>query len=342
MAGYPRRTLAVRSTGHTYDYICIKPASPKKATLVFLHGFPAIADGWNRQIGYFASLGYGIIAPDLLGFGGTSKPHAVLEYCSWVIAEDMFALLDHEKLELAHGIGHDAGAYVLSRLYNYSPRRWSSLTFIAVPYSPPGIHFDMDIMKQITENLIGFEKFGYVRFLAADGSHKLIEEHLDSFLSIAFNADVNVRADNFYPPGKLEAWLRANQTDDKLVLNAEEKQAWLEAFREGDWQAATNGYRLMTQNLNENDEKADLAASKMATKIEVPVLVIDAQPDKATVPGSMEKAIRPYIGETGQVTFKTVKSQGHFPHIVSSGEVNQAIHTLLESVDTQHKIQDVA
>lgn len=137
MSTFPRKTFTVTSTGHTYDYIRIEATSPTKSTIAFFHGFPAIAYGWRHQIKYLADQGHGIIAPDLLGFGGTSKPDSATEYRSRVLVEDVMALLDYEKVDKFHGVGHDAGSYLLSRLYNYHPARWLSLTFIAVPYGTP-------------------------------------------------------------------------------------------------------------------------------------------------------------------------------------------------------------
>ena len=77
------------------------------------------------------------------------------------------AVLDHEEIDSFHGVGHDAGTYLLSRLYNYHPTRLLSQTFIATPYNPPTSHFDLEAVNQWTKKLIGFEKFAYIRFLAS-------------------------------------------------------------------------------------------------------------------------------------------------------------------------------
>ncbi|KAJ5278711.1 hypothetical protein N7478_004083 [Penicillium angulare] len=335
MPSFPRKTLAVGSAGHTYDYICIKPTvtTPSKSAIVFFHGFPAIADIWSRQIKYFADLGHTVIAPDLLGFGGSSKPHAVEEYTSWTAVEDIVGILDAEGLEKVHGVGHDAGAYFLSRLYNYHPGRLYSLTFLSVPYSAPGVHYDLDAISAILEKFIGFDKLGYMRFLASSDSPRLIGDHLESFLSIAYHEDMDVRSEHFYPPGKLQAWLKADRVDHSLVLHDEDKENLIGSFRKGDWVAATNGYRLMAENLNEEREKADIADGKLATTIKVPVLGIDSQADKTSLSGSMQKGVSQFLDDESLGTFVTVPSQGHYPHVVSAVEVNGAIKSLVESID---------
>jgi soluble epoxide hydrolase / lipid-phosphate phosphatase len=178
MSDFPRKLFTVASTGHKYDYIRISASAADKPTIAFLHGFPAVAFGWRHQITYFAEQGYGIVAPDMLGFGGSSCPEEPTEYRSKMLVEDMMALLDHEGIDTYHGVGHDAGSYVLARLYNYHPKRLRSVTFISVPYGAPGVRFSIDAMNAWTKTAIGFEKFAYMQFLASDNSHDLIEQHV--------------------------------------------------------------------------------------------------------------------------------------------------------------------
>jgi pimeloyl-ACP methyl ester carboxylesterase len=59
------------SNGVTYSYISQKPSNSSKPTILFLHGFPDSVYGWESQIDYFTKQGYGFIAPELLGYGGT-------------------------------------------------------------------------------------------------------------------------------------------------------------------------------------------------------------------------------------------------------------------------------
>ena len=343
---FPRKTFTVAATGHTYEYIRIAATSPSKSTIAFFHGFPAVASGWRHQIKYFADQGYGIFAPDLLGFGGSSRPASALEYRSRLVVADLIAILDHEKIMNFHVVGHDAGSYVVSRLYNYHPSRLLSLTFISVPYSPPAAHFDLTTINQMTKKLIGFEKFAYCEFLASDRSPELIEQHvslpfpsislshantlqLESFLSLAYHADATIKADNFYPPGAMEAWLQSNRNDGpaNLLLSPTEAADWLASFRASGLRGATRGYQLMTDNLNEAHEKADLAAGKLTTKIRgIPVLAVDATPDKASLPGFMEGAFK---GVVDSYALRVVARQGHYPHVVSREEVNRWIGELV-------------
>ena len=114
----------------------------------------------------------------MLGYGGTSKPDAISEYKIRGMVEDIVAILDHENIEKVHGISHDFGSHFMSRLFNYYPHRLVSLTFIAVPYTPPSSHFDLDHVNLMTKKLIGVEKFGYMGFLSSDNAPEVIEDHV--------------------------------------------------------------------------------------------------------------------------------------------------------------------
>ena len=94
------------SRGFNYHYYFSPPVSDKP-TLLFLHGFPSTLQDWARQIRYFQPKGYGILAPDMLGAGGTSKPLDSKSFRMKLLAADVIELLDAEGLEKVVGIGHD-------------------------------------------------------------------------------------------------------------------------------------------------------------------------------------------------------------------------------------------
>lgn len=90
------------------------PAAEGKPTLLFLHGFPSTAYDWHKQIAYFQPLGYGIIAPDLLGAGGTAKPLDAQAFRMNAMARDVMDILAAEGVDKVIGISHD---------WSVSPRR---------------------------------------------------------------------------------------------------------------------------------------------------------------------------------------------------------------------------
>lgn len=111
---YPTSTFAT-SLSFTYSYIHIKPTT-QNTYILFLHGFPSSSYDWRHQIPYFQKKGYGIIAPDLLGYGGSSKPLDVGVYTGKGMAGDVYELLKSEGVvEGVFGVAHDW--YVKSSIY---------------------------------------------------------------------------------------------------------------------------------------------------------------------------------------------------------------------------------
>jgi soluble epoxide hydrolase / lipid-phosphate phosphatase len=176
------KTFKAPSSSTCYSYLHIPPSS-SNPTVLFLHGFPSSSYDWRHQIFHFSSLGYGVLVPDLLGYGATDKPHDPAAYKGKKMAAEVIDILDHEKLDKVHAVGHDFGSHLLSRVVNYFPSRLHSCTFIAVPYTAPGQPFDLDKLKEITEKALGFEKFGYMRFMNRDDSPAIIEAHVSELPS---------------------------------------------------------------------------------------------------------------------------------------------------------------
>jgi soluble epoxide hydrolase/lipid-phosphate phosphatase len=62
--------------------------------------------------------------------------------------------MDHETVGRVHGVGHDFGSHLLGRMANWYPDRLS-LSFLIVPYMPPGQVMDLDIVNRMTKESLG-------------------------------------------------------------------------------------------------------------------------------------------------------------------------------------------
>ena len=96
------------SRGFTYNYYFSPPKeSNGEVYLLFVHGFPFASFGWRNQIPYFQEKGYGIVAPDLLGYGRTSKSDDPNDFKASLIGKDLIDIIDCEKAEKVIAVGHD-------------------------------------------------------------------------------------------------------------------------------------------------------------------------------------------------------------------------------------------
>ena len=178
----PNKTLTLPS-GTTYAYIHHPPSSPSRTTLLFLHGFPSTSYEWRNQIPYFTARGYGILAPDLLGVGGSSKPTSPSSYIGVIMAADIISILDHEDIkDPIVGIGHDWGTFPLSRLAIYYPERFQKYVFVSVPFRPPGVMMDVHAINEATEKELGYPMCEYWLFFTEDGTGKLLGDHVSGSL----------------------------------------------------------------------------------------------------------------------------------------------------------------
>jgi soluble epoxide hydrolase/lipid-phosphate phosphatase len=110
--------------------------------LIFVHGWPGIAETWKLQIETFASLGFYVAAPDTRGYGYSSVSKIVSDYSLEVLVQDALALLSHLRREEAIWIGHDWGSGIVWALAAHHPEVCKAVVNLAVPYH--GIECGLD------------------------------------------------------------------------------------------------------------------------------------------------------------------------------------------------------
>lgn len=74
-----------------------------------LHGFPELAFSWRYQLPLLAQLGYRVWAPNLRGYGRTSRPPLVSDYTIDHLVADVVGLIDAAKPQSVLLVGHDWG-----------------------------------------------------------------------------------------------------------------------------------------------------------------------------------------------------------------------------------------
>ena len=109
--------------GHRVAYRC----AGRGPAIVLVHGITSTSATWERVMPYLATR-FTVIAPDLLGHGGSAKPsgdYSLGAYASGV--RDMMVTLGHER---ATFVGHSLGGGVVMQLAYQFPERCERLVLV--------------------------------------------------------------------------------------------------------------------------------------------------------------------------------------------------------------------
>jgi len=79
---------------------------------LFLHGFPEHSFSWRYQLPAIADLGYQAWAPNMRGYGNSSKPKGISSYNLDTLIEDVADIIEASGCKETVLIGHDWGAVV--------------------------------------------------------------------------------------------------------------------------------------------------------------------------------------------------------------------------------------
>ncbi|KAG8528160.1 uncharacterized protein KY384_007077 [Bacidia gigantensis] len=324
-------SVKLPSSGRVYRYAYYAPSpQANRPTILFLHGFPSSSFDWRRQFTYFALKGYGVLAPDLLGYGGTDKPSDPAAYAMKSMAADVVDLLDcisgaGKAVIVAHDlivlVNMDSGSVLQSRVWTYYPTRFEKYVFLDIGYFAPGLFLGEAGVIANKDTL------GYQIFFNEDRSGSVLDQHQDSIWSLLYTSNVPKYWPKYLsPPGAVEAFLNRNgrvptgsfvSIQDELVHNR------IFAVTNGGYNPSLNWYRSMYRNVNLADENT---IPKSAANITKPVLLVTAANDTVGTPAAAEAQTRPYAPDLNEHQVDS----GHFVMLERADEVNKAMSDFFE------------
>ncbi|MEO9601119.1 alpha/beta hydrolase [Parasphingorhabdus sp.] len=121
----------VRANGLDFE---VAMAGEGKKLALCLHGFPELHYSWRHQIPQLVEMGYKVWAPNLRGYGGSSKPAGIDAYRLNTLVQDVAALIDASGAEEVTLIAHDWGAIVAWHFAILKIRPLTKLVILNVPH----------------------------------------------------------------------------------------------------------------------------------------------------------------------------------------------------------------
>ncbi|KAL8729290.1 MAG: hypothetical protein Q9181_005051 [Wetmoreana brouardii] len=303
------------ANGTTYNYVFIEPKD-NKPFILFLHGFPSSSYDWRHQIHFFQKTGYGVIAPDLLGYGGTDKPSALEAYTLKVMSDEIAGILDHHHIKHVLAVGHDWYATPSRR-----SERIAVYVFLDVGYRAPNPKFDVDALNKMTEEQFGYPFLGYWHFFNAPDSAKIMTEELDTSVALIYPADPKVFRDHLCPlgatrefyekrmSGPLPAWISPSEIATyRSIFSAEN----------GGFRGGLNWYKAQMGQVNAADEK-NLPPER--NQIPSPALLVTCAKDYVAVAAMQEEWTRPFARDLEVESLDC----GHWVQLEKAREVNEIL-----------------
>ena len=186
----------------------------KGPAVLLLHGFPDSARLWRYQIPALVDSGYRVIAPDLRGFGRSSRPDSVDAYAIANVVGDVVALLDHLDVGSAHIVGHDWGAGVAWGMAMFVPDRTQTLTVLSVGH--PTSFGDRTNLYQLAASwyMLLFQFEGIAEEFLTQDDWGFVRRWLRN------EPDLDRYIQDLSRPGALTAalnWYRANAKPTRLI-----------------------------------------------------------------------------------------------------------------------------
>jgi len=246
--------------------------------VVFCHGFPDLAIGWQHQLPVVAAAGYHAIAADGRGYGGSSCPHDVDAYNMTELTGDLVAMLDALEIEQAIFVGHDWGGWVVWAMAVLHPERVAGVAAACTPYIP------FPSVAQHTELVKGEIERQYVSwFQIPDVAEAHMDQHVEQILrnTLRTSAPLSEIYEAAFADGKLNMnpfWNieRAPVVGEPLLSEAD-NQRYIEQYTRTGFRGGINWYRNIERN---RDEHPAIGVAPL----DIPCLMLTAELDPALRP----------------------------------------------------------
>lgn len=310
--------------GRTYHYLLGVPKGEQKGTIFLVHGWPDLSMGWRYQIPMFLEMGLRVVAPDLMGFGGTDGPDKLEDYGFKRVAFDLKELGRQLGVSRIFLGGHDWGGAVVHRTCNHCPEFVSHVFSVCTPYIAP--QRDQPYVSLEERVATVTPNFGYQIHLASGDVEKRVhtKPDLKRFLNGAYGG-VTPEGKSMFDIAKGVVFENLEATGQSPLMSEKEVDYYVEQYAKKGLGPTLNWYRMGPINWETDKEIEN-------PNIEVPSLFILAERD-AALPEWMSAKMENYMP---QFTRRAVNTS-HWALWERPDQVNQIIRDWLSPfVEQEH------
>jgi pimeloyl-ACP methyl ester carboxylesterase len=269
--------------------------------VLLLHGWPDDVRGWRRVIPHLNHNGFRWVAPWLRGFGPTifHSLDTIRDGSAVAFVQDAIDLTEHLGWAKFSIVGHDWGARIAYTLAALFPARVSTISALALSYSPGG-RFPTPTFEQSRH-------WWYQWFMTTDRGAEAVRADPKGFARQQWNT--------WSPPGWFD--------------NAE-FEATAKSFENRDWLNTTlNAYRSRWKAEPADDRYVPLRERLGSSEtISTPTLMIQGTADMCDPPSESEGQERYFTGGYRRVLLDGV---GHFPAREAANEVANEVVSHLKA-----------
>jgi epoxide hydrolase A/B len=246
--------------------------------VVFVHGFPDLARGWNKQLDVVANAGFRVIAPDMRGYGRSTCPGNIGDYGLGELTGDLVALLDAHNIERAVFVGHDWGGFVTWAMPVLHPDRVAGVAAACTPYMPfPSVATHLDAVDGDIDRQ-------YVAWFQEDGvAEAYMDQHVQAIVDKIMRTSVPIEEiiAVAFADGKLNMNpfldIESGPVIGERLLAPEEFTHYVDSFSSTGFRGGINWYRNIDNNARAYPEVG-------VKPLDIPCLMLMAELDPALPP----------------------------------------------------------
>ena len=264
--------------------------------------------------------GYGVIAPDGLGYADSSKPTDSAAYALDAMTDDLCEILDAEGVDKVIPLGHDWGAVLAQKLYNYHPDRLSGLITLNIAYTPPtGQPFRLQEFIDTMTRLIGYGPSWYFYLFVSPEGRAIVDEHIESFFTI-LHASPEKWIDVLCTKDGLKNYLLEDRREEVLPYATKEmREEFVTRFSRDGFTGPLLWYQALLEGQYLETEKKVVSETAV---VKVPCLFIAAQHDPLGLPAAVQQPVQ--MGLLPDLTIEDIDA-AHWCMLAKPKEVGDAL-----------------